>query len=175
MTKEKEIDSRYESGRIALIAAIGKNRELGRSGELVWHLPDDMRHFKELTLGHPVIMGRKTWESLPERFRPLPDRTNIVVTRQEGYTAEGATVDASLEDALASAALADGVDEIFIIGGGELYAAALPLADRLYLTLVEATADADTFFPPYEQDFAITKEEVGSGEPLHKFLTLERK
>ncbi|MFA6503245.1 MAG: dihydrofolate reductase [Candidatus Paceibacterota bacterium] len=160
---------------LSLIAAIGKNRELGRSGQLLWRLPEDMRRFKELTTDHPVIMGRKTWESLPPRFRPLPARTNIVVTRQAGYIAEGATIASSLEDALASAAFATGAEHIFVIGGGELYAAALPLADRLYLTLVAATADADTFFPSYEPDFKIISEEAGTGEPSHRFLTLERR
>ncbi|OGG39877.1 hypothetical protein A2118_00090 [Candidatus Kaiserbacteria bacterium GWA2_50_9] len=142
-----------KDSRISLIAATGKNRELGFQGELLWHLPDDMRRFKELTMGHPVIMGRKTWESLPERFRPLPERTNIVVTRQTGYEAMGATVADSFEDARTAAARAAGADEIFVIGGGELYREALPFANRLYLTLVDADADADTFFPPYEDIF----------------------
>ena len=163
------------NARLSLIAAIGKNRELGKDGQLLWHLPDDMRRFKELTVGHPVIMGRKTWKSLPERFRPLPGRTNIVVTRQVGYEARGATVAGSLEGARAVAAHAPGFDEIFVIGGGELYAAALPYANRLYLTLVDDEADADTFFPPYEQDFKIISDEVGTGDPPHRFLTLERK
>ena len=138
-------------------------------------MPDDMRRFKALTSGHPVIMGRKTWESLPERFRPLPGRTNIVVTRQTGYGAPGAVVADSFEAARAAAARAEGSEEIFVIGGGELYVAALPLADRLYLTLVNDTAEADTFFPPYEADFVLTKDESGTGEPPHRFQTLERK
>ncbi len=157
-------------GRIAIIAAVGRNRELGLGGKLLWHIPDDMRRFKELTTGHPVIMGRKTWESLPQKFRPLPGRTNIVVTRQTGYEAAGATVVDSLE-----AARAKGAGEVFVIGGGELYAAALPFANRLYLTLVDADTDADTFFPPYESEFVVIKSEFGVGEPPHRFVILERK
>lgn len=164
-----------QKSNLTLIAALGKNRELGLSGNLLWHLPDDMRRFKALTAGHPVIMGRKTWESLPEQFRPLPGRTNIVVTRQVGYEALGAIVANSLEAARAVAARAPGADETFIIGGGELYAAALPHSSHLYLTLVDETAEADTYFPPYEQDFRIIQDEVGSGEPSHHFLTLVRK
>ena len=173
MLKSKDIDIRDGSARISLIAAIGRNRELGRDGKLLWHLPDDMQRFKELTIGHPVIMGRKTWESLPEKFRPLPGRTNIVVTRQEGYEASGAIVVDGPSDAFLAAQDAPEADETFVIGGGELYAAALPYATRLYLTLVDATADADTFFPEYEQEFKIISDESGTGEPLHQFLTLE--
>lgn len=159
---------------ISVIAAIGKDRELGFQGELLWHLPDDMKRFKELTVGHPVIMGRKTWESLPERFRPLPGRTNIVVTRQAGYTADGAVVVDGLSDAFLAATDAPGSDETFIIGGGELYAAALPYATRLYLTIVDANAEADTYFPPYE-DFKVISDEIGVGDPPHHFLMLEHK
>ena len=161
--------------RMAIIGAIGKNRELGRGGKLLWHLPDDLRRFKALTVGHPVIMGRKTWESLPRMYRPLPGRTNIVITRQNGYQAPGAEVVASFEAARSRAERAAGADEIFVIGGGEIYAAALPFADRLYLTLVDAEADADTFFPFYENDFKVVAENSGSGEPRHRFLIFERK
>ena len=160
--------------RVAIIAAIGKNRELGLHGKLLWYIPEDMRRFKEITTGHPVIMGRKTWESLPEKFRPLPGRTNIVVTRQEDYRASGATVVNSLEEARAVAARAPGADEIFVIGGGELYAAALPFANRLYLTLVDDTPLADVFFPSYEDDFKIISDNPGVGTLPHHFQTLER-
>ena len=161
--------------RFSIIAAIGKNRELGLRRKLLWHIPDDLQRFKRLTMGHPVIMGRKTWESLPEKFRPLPGRTNIVVTRQTGYEAEGAIVADSLETARAAAARAPGAGEIFIIGGGELYAAALPHASRLYLTLVNVAAEADTYFSDYKQDFKIISDEAGMENPPHRFLTLERK
>ncbi len=175
MPKGTDIDIAYGSGRISLIAALGKHRELGKDGRLLWRLPDDVRRFKELTRGHPVIMGRKTWESLPERFRPLPGRTNIVVTRQAGYEASGATVVDGLSDAFLAAQDAPGSRETFVIGGGELYASALPYATRLYLTLVDAAAEADTFFPPYETDFKIISDELGGGEPAHRFIALERR
>ena len=139
--------------RTAIIAAMGKNRELGLRGKLPWRIPDDMQRFKTLTMGNSVIMGRKTWESIPEKFRPLPGRTNIVITRQTNYEAKGAIVTDSLESARAAAARALGSDEIFVIGGGEIYREALPFTDRLYLTLVDDTTEADTFFPPYEDIF----------------------
>jgi len=120
-------------------------------------------------------MGRKTWESLPKKFRPLPGRTNIVVTRQKNYKAEGAMIINSFEAARAAAARVDGADEVFIIGGGELYREALPYADRLYLTLVNGTAEADIFSPLYEPEFKIILDEADAGEPPHRFLTLERK
>ena len=162
-------------GRIAIIAAIGRGRELGFGGHLLWHIPEDMKRFKSLTTGHPVIMGRKTWESLPPKFRPLPERTNIVVTRQAGYGASGAIVVNSFEDARAAAARASGADEVFVIGCGELYAAALSFADRLYLTLVDDKKEADTFFPPYEPKFNIISEKSGVGKLSYSFQILERK
>lgn len=157
---------------LSVIAVIGRNRELGKDGRLLWRIPEDMRRFRTLTMDHPVIMGRKTWESLPEKFRPLPGRTNIVVTRQVSYEAKEAIVVGSFEAARAMVAMCR---ETFVIGGGELYAAALPRTDRLYLTLVDAEAEADTFFPPYEDDFRIIAEEPGAGDPAHRFLVLERK
>lgn len=163
------------AGDLSIIAAIGKNRELGLNGQLLWHIPGDLKRFKEVTSGHPVIMGRKTWESLPGRFRPLPGRTNIVVSRQAGYDAPGATVVDSLSDAFLAAIDAPGAEETFVIGGGELYAAALPYANRLYITLVEEeNADADTFFPDYENEFALKEESAGEGSPAHRFHMLER-
>ncbi len=129
---------------LTLIAAVARNGVIGQDNRLPWHLPADLKHFKALTTGHAVIMGRKTWESLPEKFRPLPGRPNIVVTRNEAYRAEGAVVVGSLPAALAAAAS----DEAFVIGGAELYKAALPLADRLQLTEIDADYAGDTWFPP---------------------------
>lgn len=160
---------------LSIIAAIGKDRELGKGGKLLWHMPDDMQMFKKITMNRPVIMGRKTWESLPEKWRPLPGRTNIVITKQVGYEASGAMVVHSFEDARAAAARATGSDDIFVIGGGELYTTALPYANRLYLTLVDSSADADTFFPPYENNFDLISNESGIGEPSHYFCILKRK
>jgi dihydrofolate reductase len=131
--------------RVYLVAAVAANGVIGARGKLPWHLPEDLKHFKELTLGHPVIMGRKTWESLG---RPLPGRENIVVTRRVGYEAPGASVAVSLEAALA---LCAGESVAFVIGGSELYAAALPLADGLVLTEIHRDYDGDARFPEFDR------------------------
>ncbi len=141
---------------IRMIAAIGRNRELGKGNDLLWKIPDDLKRFKELTRGHPIVMGRKTYESLP--VRPLPGRTNIVITRQnveEKYGGEpSVTCVGSWEEALRVATTAAGADEIFVIGGAQIYAMALEYADVLHLTQIDAEApDADTFFPAYEHLF----------------------
>ncbi|MBP8897504.1 MAG: dihydrofolate reductase [Sulfuritalea sp.] len=128
---------------LTVIAAVARNGVIGRDNALPWHLPADLKRFKALTTGHAVIMGRKTWESLPEKFRPLPGRQNIVVTRNAGYAASGATVVNSLADAVAAAS----GSEAFVIGGAELYQAALGLADRLELTEIARDYDGDTVFP----------------------------
>jgi len=133
---------------LALIAAVARNRVIGRGNALVWRHPDDARWFRQQTLGCPVVMGRKTWDSLPARFRPLPGRPNIVVTRQPGWRAEGAVTAPGLAEALAQAeALAGDAPRLFVIGGGELYAQALPLADMLVLTEIAAAFEGDTWFP----------------------------
>ena len=134
---------------ISLIAAVASNRAIGKNNELLWHLPEDMRHFRETTRGKPVIMGRKTWESLPDAFRPLPGRHNLVVSRNPGFQAPGATLAGSLEEALRQAELTDKVDEAFVIGGAELYRQALPLASRLYLTEIAESIEGDVFFPEF--------------------------
>jgi dihydrofolate reductase len=130
---------------LALIAAVARNGVIGRAGGLPWRLPDEMAHFKRTTLGHPVIMGRRTWESLAG---PLPGRRNLVVTRTRGYCAEGAEVFGALDDALA--ACASGPDP-FVIGGAELYAEALPRADRIHLTRVHAEVPGDVHFPAFDE------------------------
>ncbi len=138
-----------KSPLIALIAAVARNGAIGKDNQLLWHLPEDMRHFREITRGKPVVMGRKTWESLPEKFRPLPGRLNIVVSRNPDYSATGA----SLADSLAGAiAAAKDAEEIFIIGGAALYHQAMPLADRLYLTEIDRDFIGDTFFPPVDRN-----------------------
>lgn len=129
---------------LSLIAAVARDRAIGRNNRLLWHLPEDMRYFRETTRGKTVIMGRKTWESLPAAFRPLPGRHNIVVSRDAAYPADGATLAGSLADALEKAG---GADEVFVIGGAELYRQALALADRLYLTEVAQDGAGDVFFP----------------------------
>lgn len=130
---------------IVIIAAVAKNRVIGRDNQLLWHIPEDMAHFKTLTAGHTVIMGRKTWESLPPRFRPLPGRRNIVISRQVDYPATGAELAESLEAALALAA----GNTAFIIGGGEIYRQAMHVADRLELTEVDQTPAGDAWFPEF--------------------------
>jgi dihydrofolate reductase len=131
--------------RIYLVAAVAKNGVIGAGGNLPWHLPEDMRHFKKLTLGHPVIMGRRTWESLG---KPLPGRENIVISRKTGFEAPGASVAASLEAAIA---LCAGEPVAFVIGGAEIYAAALPLADGLVLTEIQRDYKGDTRFPEWDR------------------------
>ncbi len=134
---------------ISLIAALAKNRVIGKDNDLPWHLPDDMKFFMQSTKGHCVIMGRKNYESLPPKYRPLANRTNIVVTRQQGFKAEGCHVVHSLEDALAFAKQ-QGESEVFVIGGAEIYKQALLYADLLYLTEIDATITGDTYFPPVD-------------------------
>jgi dihydrofolate reductase len=129
---------------IVIIVAVAQNRVIGKDNQLIWNIPEDMAHFKALTAGHSVLMGRKTWESLPPRFRPLPGRRNIVISRQADYTALGAELANSLEDGLALAA-SDAT--VFIIGGADIYRQALPLADRLEITEVELSPDGDSWFP----------------------------
>lgn len=132
---------------LILIAAVGSNRAIGRGNALLWHLPQDMAHFKALTAGQTVLMGRRTWESLPPRYRPLPGRRNIVISRTPDYRVTGAEVAASLPAALALARLSPHGDRVFVIGGGEIYAQSLPLAEQLILTEVDDAPAADTFFP----------------------------
>jgi dihydrofolate reductase len=128
--------------RISLVVAVARNGIIGREGGLPWHISSDLKRFKEITMGKPVVMGRKTWQSLPRK--PLPGRLNIVLTRQPGFVAEGATVVATPEEALAAAA---GAEEIAVIGGGEIYGLFFARADRIYLTEVDLTVEGDTRFP----------------------------
>lgn len=133
--------------RIAMIAAVGANGVIGAKGSLPWRLPSDMAFFKKTTMGKPLVMGRKQYESVG---RPLPGRPNLVVSRQAGYAPEGVSVFADFEAALAEAerlARAEGGDEVMIIGGGEIYAIGLAHADRLYITHVNGAPEGDTFFP----------------------------
>lgn len=131
---------------VALVWAQARDRVIGADGAMPWRLPEDLKRFRELTVGAGVVMGRRTWESLPEQFRPLPDRVNIVLTRQKDWDAPGATVARSLEEALAAGAAAGPIT--WVIGGGELYAQALPLADRVELTEIDREVPGDTVAPP---------------------------
>ena len=136
--------------RLSMMVAKASNNVIGRDNKLPWYLPNDLKYFKQVTFGKPVIMGRKTWESLKG---PLPGRTNIVITRQPDYLADGAKVVATLDDAVAMAenvAFIEGQEEAVIMGGAEIYSLALPQAERLYLTEVHANVEGDTFFPEYD-------------------------
>jgi dihydrofolate reductase len=166
---------------LSLIAARGRNGVIGRAGALPWRLSSDMKRFRARTMGKPVIMGRKTWESFPAR--PLPGRKNIVLTRDAAFRAEGGWTFSDLDAALAAAkamAQADGEREICVLGGADLYQQTLPLADRLYLTEVDAAPEGDAFFPAFEESlFAETDREAFPAGPKdeHAFVirVLERK
>lgn len=134
---------------ISLIAARSRNGVIGKNNDLPWRLPDDMKYFMTTTRGHHAIMGRKNYDSLPDAFKPLPHRTNIVVTRQSNFAAPGCIVVHSLEHAL-KVASDNGEQETFVIGGAEIYALALPLAHKLYLTEIEADIEGDTYFPAFD-------------------------
>jgi dihydrofolate reductase len=131
---------------VSIIVAMSSNRVIGRAGDLPWRLPADLRHFKALTVGHAVIMGRRTFDSVG---RPLPERRCIVITRDRNYRPEGVIVAHDLEEAIGCAAADD--DEVFIAGGGEIYRLALPLADRMYVTVVHAQVEGDTYFPELDE------------------------
>ena len=130
---------------ISMIAALAENRAIGKDNKLLWHISEDFKRFKAITSGHPIIMGRKTYQSIG---KPLPNRSNIVVTRDTTFTAEGCIVVNSLEQGIQKAQEID-QEEIFIIGGGELYRQGIQYADKLYLTIVHKEFDGDTFFPDY--------------------------
>lgn len=131
---------------ITIVVAMGKNREIGKENQLLWHLPKDLKHFKEMTSNHPIIMGRKTYESIG---KPLPNRTNIVISRKNDWFEEGILIVGSIKEAIKFAKKID--ENIFIIGGGNIYEQTIDLADKLEITLVDATLEADTFFPKIDE------------------------
>ena len=165
--------------KVSLIVAVAENGVIGKDNDLIWHLPKDMLFFKETTMGHHVIMGRKNFESIPHKYRPLPDRTNIVITRQLEYKAEGCIVVDSVEAAL-EIAKNNGDIEPFIIGGGQIYRIALEenLVDKIYLTKVHHFFEGDTFFPKLSSDWKETSKTENKADEKHKynydFITLER-
>ncbi|MBY0487211.1 MAG: dihydrofolate reductase [Flavobacteriaceae bacterium] len=149
---------------ITLIAAAGQNNALGKDNQLVWHLPNDFKRFKQITSGHYIIMGRKTFESFP---KPLPNRTHIIITRQKNYTAEGCLVVNSIEKAIE---IAPKEEEIFIIGGAQIYTQSIDLADKIELTRVHANPEADAFFPEIDlQNWKLTFEEKHFKDEKHNF------
>lgn len=158
---------------LGLIYARARNGVIGREGQLPWHLPQDLAHFKSVTQGCPVIMGRKTWDSLPPRFRPLPGRRNIVVTRQAQWSSDGAERAGSLPEALA---LCEGAAQAWVIGGAQLYALALPLADVIEMTVIDADFEGDAHAPGLGAEWVETARQThATPEGLRfDFVTLQR-
>ena len=134
--------------RISVVAAVARGGVIGRDNAIPWRIPEDARRFRALTMGHPVVMGRRTWDSLPDRFRPLPGRRNVVVTRNSAWRADGAERAGSLAEALRTLG---GAPQVFVIGGAELYADTLPLADELLLTEIDAEVEGDAYFPSWDR------------------------
>lgn len=156
---------------IVLVAAIGRNRELGFDNQLLWHLPGDLPRFKALTMGNPIVMGRKTYDSIG---KPLPGRNNIVLTRNAAFANQGLTVVNSVEQAL-TAGQADNSGALFVIGGGEIYTLFLPHATRLELTLVDDAPQADAFFPEYLEGFIeVARESNQAGDLRYDYVSYER-
>ena len=165
--------------KVSLIVAASENGVIGKDNDLIWHLPKDMRFFKETTLGHHVIMGRKNFESIPHKYRPLPNRTNIIITRNSDYKAEGCVVVNSVKLAL-EVAKENRDTQPFMIGGGQIYKLALEnnLVDKIYLTKVHHTFDGDTFFPKLNNEWKEINKKVNKADEKHAydydFITLER-
>lgn len=165
--------------RLAIIVAQAENRVIGINNKLPWHLPEDLRYFKQVTMSKPIIMGRKTYESIG---RPLPGRTNIVISRQEGYAPERVKVVSSLEEAIElaeSICIIDGAEEAMVIGGAQIYEQALLRADRLYLTQVHASVEGDAWFPAFamEEWREVGREDFTAMEPNpydYSFIVLDR-
>ena len=160
--------------KIAMIAALGKNRELGEGNKLIWKIPLDLKRFQDLTSGHPIIMGRKTYESIG---RLLPNRTNIIITRDHDYEAEGCIVAHSADEALNAAKSAE---EAMVIGGSQIYKEFLPMANRMHLTIIDADFEGDAYFPEYSiEEWEETEYEEHERDAENKynyaFITLERK
>ena len=157
--------------KVSLLAAIARGGVIGRDGSIPWRIPEDVAHFKALTTGHAVVMGRRTWESIPDRFRPLPDRRNVVVTRNPEWSADRAERAGSIEDALGL--LAD-ESHVFVIGGAEIYAGALPVADELLFTEIDLDVEGDAFFPQWDRDGFVEdvrKEHVSDDGTRFAFVT----
>jgi dihydrofolate reductase len=168
------IETQRTLPRLELVVAAARNGLIGRANGLPWHLPDDLKHFKRLTLGHPILMGRRTWDSLG---RPLPGRRNLVLTRDPGFAAAGAEPVHSLEAALAACA---GSPALMVIGGAEIFRLCLSSAQILYLTEVDAEPDGDTFLPPFDRgEWRELSREVHPADARHEFafafVTLERR
>lgn len=160
---------------IHLIYARAANGVIGLNNTMPWHLPEDLAHFKQLTSGNPVVMGRKTWDSLPERFRPLPGRTNIVVTRSTDWQADGVVRAGTLEEALHAGAQHG--DTVWVMGGAQIYAQALPLADVVEVTIIDQDFEGDAYAPPLGAEWTETsRQDLVSAKGLpFSFVRYERK
>jgi len=156
---------------ISIIVAIAENNAIGKDNQLLWHIPEDLKRFKRLTTGHTIVMGKRTFESLP--IRPLPNRRSIVITDIPGEVIEGCEMAYSIEEAISKM---DPGKENFIIGGGSVYRQFLPLADKFYLTMVHQSFEADTFFPeiPYSEWTILSKEEGDDGKLKYTFIEMDR-
>ena len=163
--------------KVSLIVAVSENGVIGKDNDLIWHLPKDMKFFKETTIGHHVIMGRKNFESIPHKYSPLPNRTNVIITRQADYRAEGCVVVNSVEAAL-EIAKQNRDTEPFVIGGGQIYKLALEanLVDKIYLTKIHHAFDGDTFFPELNSDWKEENKAENKADEKHScdydFITL---
>jgi dihydrofolate reductase len=159
---------------VSLVAAVARGGVIGRDNAIPWRIPEDLARFRSVTMGHPVVMGRKTWDSLPERFRPLPGRRNVVVTRNDVWAADGAERAGSLDAALR---LLSGEPHVFVVGGAELYAEGLPLADELLITEIDADVEGDVFFPNWDRAAfeEVSREAHRSEEFAFAFVTYRRK
>ena len=154
---------------LSIIVAVAENNVIGKNNTLIWSLPADMKFFKEKTKGHVIITGRKNYESIPEKFRPLPDRTNIVVTRQTDYKAPGAIVVSSVEAAMQYVKQHYANEEIFIIGGAEIYKQTLAACHKIYLTRIHHSFEGDAFFPALTSNWKLTHEENVSPNEKNKY------
>ncbi len=170
--EQDDIEYSYMKSRISIMAAITDERGLGKDNDLLVKIPEDFVRMKALTMGHPIVMGRKRYESIG---RPLPGRTNIVVTRDSAYAVAGVTIAHSLENALEVAKKSSGFDEIFIFGGSQIFQQAIGIVDRLYLTVIHKNFPADVFFPEYSNFTKVLekKDEIFENVP-YTFLTLEK-
>lgn len=164
-------DMTHGGPEIVLVAAVGRNGVIGKQGGLVWKLPGDLPRFKQLTTGHPVVMGRATWDSLP--VKPLPGRRNYVMTRQPDWHADGATAVRSLDEVLAAESW---VGTVMVVGGAAIYELALPFANRLELTEVQAEAEGDAYFPAFDRGRWAEAERIShEGDPAFDWVTYVRK
>jgi dihydrofolate reductase len=165
---------------LSIIVAASENNVIGKNNTLPWHMPADMKFFKEKTTGHVILTGRKNYESIPEKFRPLPNRTNIVITRQKNYQAPGAVVFPSIEKALEHISEKHGNEEVFIIGGAEIFKQTISACDKIYLTRIHHFMEGDVFFPVLsENDWRLVHSELHKGDEKNKydftFQTWERR